>query len=112
MIKLFQIIRRFVKHSMIILNDRCGNDLNGSFTYISAECCSLKDYVLCSLDLLPHWILLLKPEQSLSTYQFVLASKTVYFKIQSSQKIDKHMKQSARTLSNMIFFPEKNHEIF
>ena len=35
------------------MNGRYGSDLNGSFTYISAQGCSLKDYVLCSPDLLP-----------------------------------------------------------
>ena len=40
-------------YSVIILNGRCGSDLNGAFTYISAQGCSLIDYILCSPDLLP-----------------------------------------------------------
>ena len=40
-------------YSVVIINGRCGNDLNGSFTYISAQGCSLIDYILCSPDLLP-----------------------------------------------------------
>ena len=40
-------------YSVVIMNGRCGSDLNGSFTYISAQGCSLIDCVLCSPDLLP-----------------------------------------------------------
>ncbi|MCG8032574.1 MAG: endonuclease/exonuclease/phosphatase family protein [Candidatus Thiodiazotropha taylori] len=43
-------------YSMVILNGRCGSDLNGSVTYISAQGCSLIDYVLCSPDLLTYII--------------------------------------------------------
>ncbi|MEW8548565.1 MAG: endonuclease/exonuclease/phosphatase family protein, partial [Candidatus Thiodiazotropha sp.] len=39
-------------YSLIIVNGRCGRDLNGSYTYISTQGCSLIDYVLCSPDLL------------------------------------------------------------
>ena len=39
-------------YSVVYMNDRCGNDLKGSFTYISQQGCSLIDYILCSPDLL------------------------------------------------------------
>ena len=39
-------------YSVVIVNGRCGRDLNGSYIYISAQGCSLIDYVLCSPDFL------------------------------------------------------------
>lgn len=50
-IELFQNIGFFVVYSMLILNCCCGGDLNGSFSYISAQGCSLIDYVLVPLSI-------------------------------------------------------------
>ena len=38
--------------SVVIVNGRSGRDLNGSYSYISAQGCSVIDYGLCSPDFL------------------------------------------------------------
>ena len=67
-------------YSVIILNGRFGSDLNGAFTYISAQGCSLIYYILYSPDLLQlplvYWTLKLKIEQSQNIYLSVQHSKT------------------------------------
>ena len=43
-----------VENDMHVLNGRCGDDVEGNFTFINQNGCSCIDYVVCSRDLFEH----------------------------------------------------------
>ena len=70
-------------YSVAVMNGRCGSDINGSFTYISTQGCSLINCALCSPDLLPFVLaLMLKRERSQSICRLVPYSKMTYIVLQ------------------------------